>query len=129
MPQQPPQTEPELPMNKDMQDQLTRDSQPIKLISVMINHPCKFLCSAYFIAFICTFLSAHLDLFNLSDFKNRDWLIRDDPIVNDLDRWDGLDDYIEEKRKEILGISESDDDYYYEEYYYGDEEYYYDVRE
>ena len=76
----------------------------------MINHPCKFLCVAYFIAFGCAVLAGILDLFNLEDFKDRDWLIQDDPLVNDFDRWDGLNDYL-------------DGDYYYDDYYY--ESYYY----
>jgi len=80
----------------------------------MINHPCKFLCLAYFLAICCTVLAAVFDLFNLADFKFRDWLIRDDPIINAYDRWDGLIEYIEDK----MGIEETDEEEEEEEIVY-----------
>ena len=62
----------------------------------------------YFVAFICTGIAGALNLFNLTDFKFRDWLIRDDPIIMDLDRWDSLMELVEEETG--IGGSDSSDE-------------------
>ena len=85
-------------------DQITEESEPMKITDFMVDSPCKVICGSYLVLIIFGVLSVAFGYFNitLQGGRGRDFSIWKDPLQIDSDLLALADEYITDTTGEAL---------------------------
>ena len=85
-------------------DQITAESEPMKITDFMVDSPCKVICGSYLLLIIFGVMSVAFGYFNitLQGGRGRDFSIWKDPLQIDSDLLALADEYITDTRGDAL---------------------------